>query len=59
LGNAGAALVADGAYGVMVAANGDDTRPVPLERVAGRRKTVPLDHPLIATARHVGTCLGD
>jgi 6-phosphofructokinase len=59
LGNAGAALIADGSYGVMVAARGDDTRPVPLERVAGRRKTVPLDHPLIATARHVGTCLGD
>ena len=59
LGNAGAALVAEGSYGVMVAASGDDTRPVPLERVAGRRKTVPLDHPLIATARHVGTCLGD
>jgi 6-phosphofructokinase 1 len=59
LGNAGAALIADGSYGVMVAARGEDTRPVPLERVAGRRKTVPLDHPLIATARHVGTCLGD
>jgi 6-phosphofructokinase 1 len=59
LGNAGADLVADGAFGVMVAAAGDETRPVPLERVAGRRKTVPVDHPLIATARHVGTCLGD
>jgi 6-phosphofructokinase 1 len=32
---------------------------VPLERVAGRRKTVPLDHPLLATARHVGTSFGD
>jgi 6-phosphofructokinase 1 len=59
LGNAGSDLVATGAFGVMVAAAGDDTRPVPLDVVAGRRKTVPLDHAWIATARHVGTCLGD
>jgi 6-phosphofructokinase len=59
LGNAGADLVASGTFGVMVGASGDQTVPVPLERVAGRLKTVPLDHPLLATARHVGTCLGD
>ena len=59
LGNAGADLVAAGVFGVMVGAAGDETRPVPLERVAGRRKTVPLDHPLIATARNVGTSFGD
>ena len=59
LGNAGADLVAERSFGVMVAAAGDDTRQVPLEAVAGRRKTVPLDHSWIATARHVGTCLGD
>ena len=59
LGNAAADLVAAGTYGVMVAVTGDDIRPVPLDRVAGRRKTVPLEHPWIATARHVGTCLGD
>ena len=59
LGNAGADLVARGIFGVMVAATVDDTRPVPLDLVAVRRKTVPLDHPLLATARNVGTCLGD
>jgi ATP-dependent phosphofructokinase / diphosphate-dependent phosphofructokinase len=59
LGNAGADLVAQGIFGVMVAAAGDDTRAVPLDLVAGRRKTVPLDHSWIETARHVGTCLGD
>lgn len=59
LGHAGAELVAAGTFGVMVAAKGERTRPVPLERVAGRLKTVPLDHPLVETARHVGTCLGD
>jgi ATP-dependent phosphofructokinase / diphosphate-dependent phosphofructokinase len=59
LGSAGADLVHDGVFGVMVAARGEGTEPVPLEQVAGKRKAVPLDHSWIATARHVGTCLGD
>jgi 6-phosphofructokinase 1 len=59
LGNAGADLIADGRFGVMVAARGDDTEPVPLDQVAGRRKTVPPDHSWVQTARNVGTCLGD
>ncbi len=59
LGNAGADLVAEGTFGVMVASDGDRTRTVPLEDVAGRLKLVPLDHALVATARNVGTCLGD
>jgi 6-phosphofructokinase len=59
LGRAAADLVAEGASGVMVASHGDGTRPVPLELVAGRRKTIPLDHSWIGTARDVGTCLGD
>jgi 6-phosphofructokinase 1 len=59
LGTAAADLVAAGTYGVMVAARGDGTEAVPLEDVAGRRKVVPIDHPWVATARHVGTCLGD
>jgi 6-phosphofructokinase 1 len=59
LGNAGADLVAEGTFGVMVASEGEGTRTVPLEKVGGRLKTVPLDHSLVATARNVGTCLGD
>ncbi len=59
LGTAAADLVAAGTYGVMVAARGDGTRAIPLEDVAGRRKVVPVDHPWVASARHVGTCLGD
>jgi 6-phosphofructokinase len=59
IGSAAADLVAAGTYGVMVAAHGDGTKPVPLKRVAGRRKTVPPDHTWLETARHVGTCLGD
>ena len=59
LGGACADLVHDGVFGVMVAARGDNTEPVPLEKVAGKRKTVPPDHSWVETARRVGTCLGD
>ncbi|HTV63113.1 MAG TPA: ATP-dependent 6-phosphofructokinase [Verrucomicrobiae bacterium] len=59
LGGACADLIHDGVFGVMVASRGDGTEPVPLEKVAGKRKIIPLDHPWIQTARHVGTCLGD
>jgi 6-phosphofructokinase len=59
LGSAGADLISQGVFGVMVAARGDGSEPVPLDQVAGKRKLVPLDHPWIQAARHVGTCLGD
>ena len=59
LGTACAELINDGHYGVMVASRGDTTKPVPLKKIVGKRKTVPLDHPWIACARKVGTNLGD
>jgi 6-phosphofructokinase 1 len=59
LGSAAADLVAARRFGVMVAARGDSTEPVPLADVAGRRRAVSIDHPWIRTAREVGTCLGD
>jgi 6-phosphofructokinase 1 len=59
LGGACADLIHEGVFGVMVAARGDGTEPVPLEKVAGKRKIVTPDHPWVQTARHVGTCLGD
>ena len=59
LGAAAAELVAQGEYGYMVAARGEGAEPVPLEEVAGRVKLVPTDHEWIASARKVGTGLGD
>ncbi len=59
LGTACTDLIHEGVFGVMVAARGEGTRPVLLEKVAGGRKTVPLDHPWVESARRVGTCLGD
>jgi ATP-dependent phosphofructokinase / diphosphate-dependent phosphofructokinase len=59
LGTACAALIHEGASGVMVASRGDGTEPVPLEKVVGRLRTVPAEHPWVESARSVGTCLGD
>lgn len=59
LGTACASLINDGVFGVMVAARGDGTEPVPLEKVAGKRKIVSLNHPWIESTRLVGTTLGD
>lgn len=59
MGTKTAELLAEGVYNVMVAVRGDSCVPVPLEEVAGKKKTVPPDHPWISSARLVGTCLGD
>ncbi|MCA9906684.1 MAG: ATP-dependent 6-phosphofructokinase, partial [Anaerolineae bacterium] len=59
LGAACARYIHEGVFGVMVAARGDSTEPVPLEQVVGKRKTVPLDHPWVETARNLGISLGD
>jgi 6-phosphofructokinase 1 len=59
LGSACGQLISEEHFGVMVAARGENTEPVPLEKVAGKRKCVPPDHTWVQTARHVGTCLGE
>jgi 6-phosphofructokinase 1 len=59
LGTRAAELLAEGVSGAMVAVRGDRCEPVPLDRVAGFKKVIPLDHPWLQTARLVETCLGD
>ncbi len=59
LGSACADYIAQDIYGVMVACRAGETKAVPLEQVAGQRKTIPLDHPWVKAARRVGTNLGD
>jgi len=59
LGVTAAEWIAAGKYGVMVGVKGVEMVPVPLHKVAGKRKTVPPDHPMVRTARAVGICLGD
>lgn len=59
LGTAAARYIAEGQYGIMVGVQRDATVAVPLEEIVGKRKTVPLDHPLLESARLIGTNLGD
>ncbi|MBN2025532.1 MAG: 6-phosphofructokinase [Actinobacteria bacterium] len=59
LGTTAAELAARREFGVMVASRAGEAVPVPLENIAGKRKFVPADHPLIESARHLGTCFGD
>lgn len=59
LGGAGAQLLAEGQTGITVTSQGGGAVPVPLKKVAGKLKTVPLDHPWLDAVRHVGTSLGE
>ena len=59
LGEACARYIHQGIFGVMVAARGDSTVPLPLDQVVGKRRTIPLDHAWIETARNLGVSLGD
>jgi len=59
LGTAAAQFIADGKFGIMVGAKGDEAVAVPLADIVGKRKNVPLDHPWLRTARDLEICLGD
>lgn len=59
LGTTAGQLLFEGHYNMMVAVKGTEIVPVPLEEVAGKRKCVPLDHPMLTNARLVETCMGD
>jgi len=59
LGSAAVDMVADGQFGILVAARGEHAEAVPLSEVAGRIKLVPSDHEWVETARKVGTGLGE
>ena len=58
-GTFGAELLAQGKYNRVVCLKGSEVTSVPLEQVAGKLKLVPPDHPLIRSARRVGTNFGD
>ena len=59
LGTSCANMINENVYGVMIATRGEGCKPVPLKDVAGKIKMVPLDHPWIKSALHVGTSLGE
>ena len=46
-------------FGIMVAVDGEQTKAVPLQDVAGKINYVPLNHPWIMSARNLETSFGD
>jgi ATP-dependent phosphofructokinase / diphosphate-dependent phosphofructokinase len=52
-------LVMEERYGEMVAVAPPNIISVPLDRIVGRTRTIPLDSDIIRTARAVGISLGD
>jgi len=58
-GAAAVRALAEGVHGVMVALAPPEVHYVPLSRVAGRMKAVPLDCDTVLTCRSLGVCLGD
>jgi 6-phosphofructokinase 1 len=59
LGTKAGEMITKGVYNVMIAVRGEECVAVPLDRVAGITKQIPLDHPWLKTAFATGTCLGD
>jgi len=59
LGTKAVDMIKEKEFGYMVGVKGDSLTRVSLETVAQGPKTVPLDCPLIKSARSVGTCFGD
>ena len=51
-------LVVAGKFNNMVALKGQDLVAVPIEKTMGKQRTVPVDHPLIAAAKAIGTSFG-
>jgi 6-phosphofructokinase 1 len=52
-------MIEDKRFGYMVGVKRNTLVTVPLEEVAKRPKTVPLNHPMIKAARSLGMCFGD
>ena len=59
LGVATAQAIHEQQFGIMIASKGEGIARIPLAEVVGKRKSVPLDHEWIKTARCIGLCLGD
>jgi 6-phosphofructokinase 1 len=59
LGTKAVEMIENKEFGYMAGVNGRRLVSIPLEKVAKGPKTVPLHHPLIQSARSVGTSFGD
>jgi 6-phosphofructokinase 1 len=52
-------LLMSGQYNRLAVMQNGRLSSVPLAEVAGRQRTVPIDHPLIAACRAIGVCFGE
>ncbi len=59
LGVEGAKAILEGDFGKMIGMACDKPIRVPLAEVSGKTKRVPLDHPVLLSARQMGICFGD
>jgi len=59
LGTACVSMINEEKFGVMMAVRSERIETVPLEEVVGKRKTIPLNHSWIETAKLVGISLGE
>ncbi len=59
LGARTALMLAEGEFNKMVSWKNAHAQPVDLNEVAGKKKLVPPDDPMIRAARMIGTCMGD
>ncbi len=59
IGSATASFLNEGKFGFLVALQGGNIKAVPLSDVAGKVKNIPLNHPVIKTARGLGIGFGD
>jgi phosphofructokinase-like protein len=59
LGTKAVELIEERRFGYMAGVKGNDIVAVGLEEIAKGPRNVPLEHPLITSARSVGTCFGD
>jgi len=59
LGTKAVEMIENRQFGCMSGVKGNKLVAVPLEKAASGTKTVPLNYPLVQSARSVGTCFGD
>ena len=59
LGTKAVELIVAGESGKMVAERGGYAQAVPLEEIAGNRRIIPDDHPILQSLRSLGICLGE
>lgn len=58
-GHAAVNAIMAGKQNRLIVMQGRTVTDVELLASAGKQRTVPLDHPLVTAARHIGTCFGD